>query len=91
MSEKKQEVYLEAGKAFRNITGEEEGLLDLMASPDARQALETHIMAILTKWWTSDPEQIPRLLYRIDVDEGKARIAFESETPVPGLAKLILN
>lgn len=90
LSEFGQEIYLEASKAFRQITGEEQELLDLISSPDSRQILENHIMAVLTKWWTSDPEQIPRLLYRIDVDERQARAAFESDAPIPGLASLIL-
>lgn len=83
-------VLCEAGKAFSQATDRETDFLETMHESNARQSFLIHIQAKLSEWWEKDPEQIPRLLYRIDVEEELARRALMSDTPIEKLALEIL-
>lgn len=81
----------EAGKAFSQATDRETAFLAEMKESNARQLFLRHIQSRLSVWWEKEPEQIPRLLYRIDVEEELARKALMSDQPVENLAIEILN
>lgn len=81
----------EAGKAFSQATDRETAFLEEMKESNARQLFLLHVQSRLSEWWQKDPEQIPRLLYRIDVEEELARAALMSKQPVEALALEILN
>ncbi|MDP5168615.1 MAG: hypothetical protein NWR72_00095 [Bacteroidia bacterium] len=85
------EIWQEAGRAFSQATDAERGFLEASAEPDVRMKLLLQIKAALASWWHDDPEQIPRLLYRIDVDEVKAKTALMSPDPISALAEEILD
>ncbi len=80
----------EAAKAFSEATDRETTFLEEMNKSNARQLILLHIQSRLAAWWDKDPEQIPRLLYRIDVEEELARRALMSEKPIEELAHEIL-
>lgn len=81
----------EAGKAFSQATDRETAFLAEMKESNARQLFLLHIQSRLSAWWEKDPEQIPRLLYRIDVEEELARRALLSKQPIEELALEILQ
>lgn len=84
-------VIREAGRAFSEATDRETAFLEEMKESNARKLFLLHIQSRLSEWWQKDPEQIPRLLYRIDVDEELARRALMSKQPVEELALEILK
>lgn len=81
----------EAGKAFSKATDQETAFLEAMEESNARELFLLHIQSRLALWWEKDPEQIPRLLYRIDVEEEFARAALLSDRPIESLAIEILK
>lgn len=83
----------ELGSVWRQVrqSGSEQQFRQMVARPDSRQQLLTTIATQVAQWWEQDPEQIPRVLYRIDVDERIAREAFGSADPIGELAEAILQ
>lgn len=84
-------LFQEAGKAFSQATDRETAFLEAMEEGNARELFLLHIESRLTYWWDKDPEQIPRLLYRIDVEEENARAAFLAKEPIKSLAVEIVK
>ncbi len=84
-------LWQEVGSAFGAASESEAALLEICDSPDRRSLLLQHITSTLQRWWQDDPERIPRLLYRIDVPEARALMAFGSEQPIDALAEAILD